>query len=137
MKQRKTVNSIHSQQMEAQQLRDTHLYLNKQYYKKIFGEQTRKINSHDDYVNFKRIEQAWIEDKIAACQRKYPCKQKITSMDVVAAALKSHQVYEHQLFDYLRYAATFSELKYFISNESILNLEFLDHTCNGYIKLFV
>jgi hypothetical protein len=46
---------------------------------------------------------------------------------LVEKALKDHPVYNHSLFTYLAVSATAEELKYFLLNESILNLEFFDY----------
>ncbi len=75
----------------------------------------------------KHIERVWMGYETRHCFNQYNCYQAINHDDDVKQALKQHSVFYHPLFDYLQSQATSDDLKNFILNDSILNLEFFDY----------
>lgn len=108
-------------------LKGTHLYLNKIYHDLHFSDDERNVLDVKSYKKFKTIETAWIDHEKSKCLHRYDCDMPVKNIQVVEAALHQHGVYNHSLFDYLMNEATINDLKQFILNESILNLEFFDY----------
>src|SRR5215475_2457076 len=91
-------------------LKETHLYLNKIY--------------HD--IHFSDDEDVSLNEK-DSCLNHYDCHSVVNNPIIVEKALRRHPVFNHPLFDYLMNEATSDDLKKFILNESVLNLEFFDY----------
>lgn len=114
-------------QNQENHLRKVHLYLNKNYYNLIFNQDEKNILNEMDLYNLKHIENVWIEHEKSDCFNKYDCYKPIQSASEVENILREHSVYNHSIFSYLSHQASLEEIKYFIGNESILNLEFFDY----------
>lgn len=108
-------------------LRKVHLYLNTQYYNLIFNHDNKMVYDESALCQFKHIENVWIEHEKSDCLNRYDCYKKIQHCLDAERVLKEHPVYHHKIFTYLRYEASLNEIKHFIANDSVLNLEFFDY----------
>lgn len=108
-------------------LRKIHLFLNKSYHKLIFN-QDEDLSLNDAEINkLKQMENVWIEYEKSECFNKYDCYRQVKKTADVDEVLREHPAYQHGIFKYLCQQATFEDIKYFISSDSVLNLEFFDY----------
>ncbi len=108
-------------------LRKKHIEMNKWYHNMLYDKNESNKFSESDYVKFKKMETDWIESEKKQCLRKYDCHVIVSNQEIVESALNSHGASPHPIFDYLAAEASLDDLKIFINNESVLNLEFFDY----------
>lgn len=108
-------------------LRKIHLYLNKSYHRLIFNQDEESSLSETETYKLKQIENIWIEHENSECFNKYDCYRQVKNVVDIENALYQHPAYQHEVFDYLCHQATLDDIKHFISNDSVLNLEFFDY----------
>ena len=108
-------------------LQKMHLFLNKTYYAILFGTEKESIPDELHMRRFKTMEGEWAHYEEQHCLVQYPCEQQVRDVFFIKKVLSSHPVFDHVLFDYLCHLASESDIKNFILNESILNLEFFDY----------
>lgn len=108
-------------------LRKTHQYLNQKYYQLIFNHDDKTIYDDQALCKLKHVENVWIEHEKSDCLNRYDCSQQIKTSADAEKILIAHPVYQHQIFDYLSRDANLDEIKYFIANDAVLNLEFFDY----------
>jgi hypothetical protein len=108
-------------------LRSAHLLLNTLYYALMYGEDETILLDENMQERMKMLEEEWIGYDKTECLAKYDFNCKIADIAQVETALKRHGAYHHYLFDYLSLEATEDEIKKFILNESVLNIEFFDY----------
>lgn len=108
-------------------LRKIHIYLNQKYYNLIFNHDVAIIHDDKELCQLKHIENVWIEHEKSDCLNRYDCYKKIKTCADVENIIKEHPVYHHQIFPYLCHEANFSQIKHFIANDAVLNLEFFDY----------
>ena len=104
-----------------------HKYLNKMYFRMMYGENKADKLNFSELYNFKKIEEHWINNEISNCQKWYDCGLPIYNSESVEAELIKHPVFSHPIYDYLRDYADINDLKTFVLNDSILNVEFFDY----------
>jgi len=108
-------------------LHKIHLYLNENYYRIHFNPDANQALEINEWTLHKQIENTWMQHEINDCYNRYDCHQKITSITDVEVVLLNHPVNQHPLFHYLQQDASIEDLKRYILNESVLNLEFFDY----------
>lgn len=120
-------NEIDFQNQEDSMLRGVHYYLNNIYYNIHYGEEENDSLDEKKFSQFKKIESLWISSEKSKCLKQYDCLKPVINDHVVKESLYRHPVFDHPLFNYLMNHAGKEELKQFILNESVLNLEFFDY----------
>jgi len=108
-------------------LKKIHLYLNIIYSHIIFGHESTLLLEANDWAIFKLIETTWLTHELNDCENRYNCNLNFSSSDEVKTILRNHPVYEHSLFTYLERKSSFEDMKFYLQNESVLNLEFFEY----------
>lgn len=108
-------------------LRKIHRYLNQQYHHLLFNDCADDAMEVNEWMQFKRVESTWIQSEIADCINRYDCTTNCSHVADVELKLMAHPVNQHAIYHYLEQDASLDDIKYFISIESILNLEFFDY----------
>jgi len=108
-------------------LRKVHLALNKKYYTIIFSDDDNLVLSEAEISELRYIENVWIEHEMSDCLNRYNCYKKVKDSSEIECVLQGHPVFNHKIFTYLSQDATLDDLKNFILNDSVLNLEFFDY----------
>lgn len=111
----------------SDQLKTIHLQLNQMYYTILYHEDESAALNEDNIKKLKHIETEWMSHEKIQCYHKYDLGKEVSHIDEVEIALKKHPVYNHPLFSYLHTQADRNDLKQFLLNESVLNLEFFDY----------
>src|SRR3990167_1295911 len=121
------VLSVAFQKHHQGYLRNMHLFLNKMYHDTLYGNDESLALNDLRLCRFKKIEMEWIKFEKSQCLRQYDCNVEINNCSVIESVLKKHAAFNHPLFQYLSEEARLDEMKKFILNESVLNLEFFDY----------
>lgn len=111
---------------QVSDLKEMHYRLNKMYHNMLFGADVL-IAENLLEQDIKILEKKWIALEQQECIQSYDCYQTIVDEKIVEKALKTHPVYQHPLFYYLKNTADMYDLKTFLLHESVLNLEFFDY----------
>lgn len=107
--------------------RTMHLFLNRSYYNFLFNEDVSAQLTPQQLAQFRKLEKEWIDHEVKLCLEKYNCNIKVKDVEMVVREMKKHPVFNHPIFNLLSSEATLSDLKTFILNDSILNIEFFDY----------
>lgn len=108
-------------------LRHLHLLLNQHYYQMLYGEDQQHFSDEAKLEKLRQLESSWIDYEKKLCLEKYDCHRPVRSMAIADLALTNHAVSNHPIFDYFCFDANLEDLKQFIANESVLNVEFFDY----------
>ncbi len=108
-------------------LRKVHLMLNRHYYNLVYNQNENHAIDPEVVRRFKQIECVWIEHEKSECLNRYDCSRRINNAADIVSALREHPVFNHAIFHYLRCEATLEDVKIYILNDSVLNLEFFDY----------
>lgn len=104
-----------------------HRYLNQRYHHLLFGNQIEDEFEVNEWMQFKQVESTWMQSEMAECLNRYDCRKPVNIASQVELKLLEHPVNQHSIYHYLEQDASLDDIKYFISIESILNLEFFDY----------
>ncbi len=116
-----------SHQDQQGYLKQIHLFLNQMYYTLLYSDDESSSPTELTVKKFKKVETDWMSFEKNDCLNKYDFNRPVNNVETVRTALKKHSAYQHPIFDYLSKEATESDFKQFITNESILNMEFFDY----------